>query len=72
MFTGFKHLEEENELRENEALEHHATLVMTTLDDAIAHIDNYGYITDVLVKTGGSHTRFRGFNSDVFWVSNSL
>ncbi|XP_046381362.2 neuroglobin-like [Haliotis rufescens] len=71
LFTSFKFLEAEDDLRENEALEHHATLVMTTLDDAFSRIDNYSYVTEVLLKTGESHRRFRGFRSEIFWTMRS-
>lgn len=67
MFHGFKHLHSDDELRSNEALEHHATLVMTTLDDAITHIDNFDYVSEVLRKTGASHVRFAGFTPENFW-----
>ncbi|XP_070181502.1 neuroglobin-1-like isoform X4 [Littorina saxatilis] len=66
MFHEFKDLTSEDDLRANEALENHATLVMTTLDDAITHIDNYDYVSEVLRKTGASHVRFEGFKSDNF------
>ncbi|PVD26437.1 hypothetical protein C0Q70_14114 [Pomacea canaliculata] len=71
MFHGFKHLHSDDELRSNEALEHHATLVMTTLDDAITHIDNFDYVSEVLRKTGASHVRFAGFTPENFWVSQT-
>nr|KAG5704250.1 hypothetical protein BaRGS_012538 [Batillaria attramentaria] len=67
LFQGFKDLKTDDELRSNEALENHATLVMTTLDDAITHIDNFDYVSEVLRKTGASHHRFEGFNSENFW-----
>ena len=69
MFHEFKDVTLEDDLRSNEALENHATLVMTTLDDAITHIDNFDYVTEVLRKTGASHVRFEGFKSENFWVS---
>lgn len=55
-------------MRENEALEHHATFVMTTLDDAITHIENYNYVTDHLHRTGATHQRFPDFSSENFGV----
>ena len=69
MFHKFKDLQTDDEMRSNEALENHATLVMTTLDDAITHIDNFDYVSEVLRKTGASHVRFDGFTKDNFWVS---
>ncbi|KAL8585150.1 hypothetical protein ACOMHN_013165 [Nucella lapillus] len=67
MFHAFKDLNSDDEMRSNEALENHATLVMTTLDDAITHIDNFDYVAEVLRKTGASHVRFEGFKSENFW-----
>ncbi|XP_046580579.1 neuroglobin-like [Haliotis rubra] len=71
LFTSFAMLDVEDDLRENEALEHHATLVMTTLDDAFSRIDNYSYVTEVLLKTGESHRRFSAFRSEIFWTMRS-
>lgn len=56
-------------MRENEALEHHATFVMTTLDEAISNIDNYNYVIDHLHRTGATHQRFIDFSSENFGVS---
>ncbi|XP_059148296.1 neuroglobin-like isoform X2 [Physella acuta] len=66
MFHAFKDIRSDDELRSNDALENHATLVMTTLDDAITHIDDYEFVKEVLYKTGGSHVKFAGFKSDNF------
>ncbi|BFZ07378.1 hypothetical protein BsWGS_10417 [Bradybaena similaris] len=66
MFQGFKDIRSDDDLRSNEALEYHATLVMTTLDDAITHIDNYDYVRQLLQKTGASHVKFTGFQPDNF------
>ncbi|KAK6998214.1 neuroglobin [Biomphalaria glabrata] len=66
MFKGFKDIKTDSELRSNEALENHATLVMTTLDDAITHIDNYEYVKDLLYRTSATHTKFTGFQPAYF------
>lgn len=66
MFHKFKELNTDDELRSNEALEYHATMVMTTLDDTITHIDNYDFIRQLLTKTGASHFRFQGFEPKTF------
>ncbi|KAK0050762.1 neuroglobin, partial [Biomphalaria pfeifferi] len=66
MFKGFKDIKTDSELRSNEALENHATLVMTTLDDAITHIDNYEYVKDLLYRTSSTHTKFTGFQPAYF------
>ena len=69
IFTHFSKLETEDDMRRNEALEHHATFVMTTLDEAISNIDNYNYVTDHLHRTGATHQRFIDFSSENFGVS---
>ncbi|XP_022329560.2 neuroglobin-like [Crassostrea virginica] len=66
IFTHFSKLETEDDMRGNEALEHHATFVMTTLDEAISNIDNYNYVTDHLHRTGATHQRFIDFSSENF------
>ncbi|KAJ8308126.1 hypothetical protein KUTeg_013000, partial [Tegillarca granosa] len=50
IFTSFKDLETEDDLRANEALEQHATFVMTTLDETISNIENYDYVTEKIRK----------------------
>ena len=54
--------------RANEALEKHATFVMSTLDETISNIDNYDYIKDLSLRTGGSHQRFSDFQKENFSV----
>lgn len=66
IFAHFSKLETEDDMRENEALEHHATFVMTTLDEAISNIDNYNYVIDHLHRTGATHQRFIDFSSENF------
>lgn len=70
IFAHFSKLETEDDMRENEALEHHATFVMTTLDEAISNIDNYNYVIDHLHRTGATHQRFIDFSSENFGVSS--
>lgn len=67
MFTQFKGIESEDELRNNELLEHHATFVMSTLDEAISNIDNYDFVQQSLHRVGCSHRRFSGFEPSNFW-----
>ncbi|XP_076443112.1 myoglobin-like [Babylonia areolata] len=67
LFSDFKHLQTEDDFRNNETVEHHATLVMTTLDETITHIDNYDYVTEVLRKTADTHAHIKGFQSRYFW-----
>lgn len=69
LFSNFKDLDSEDALRENEALEKHALLVMSTMDEAISNIDNVDYVYDVLNRVGQSHGRFSGFVAELFQVS---
>lgn len=68
IFHEFGGLETEDQMRENETLENHATLVMTTLDEAITNIANYDQVKEHLHRTGGSHQRFNDFEADNFRV----
>lgn len=67
MFTQLKGLDTEDDLRNNEVLEHHATFVMSTLDEAISNIDNYDFVQQTLHRVGCSHRRFSGFEPSNFW-----
>lgn len=69
IFKDFKELETEDEMRENEELEKHATFVMSTLDETITNIDNFDYIKDLAHRTGNSHQRFSEFQKENFKVS---
>ena len=71
LFESFKHIQSDDELRSNEALENHATLVMTTLDDAITHIDNYDFVKQLLNRVGATHIKFSNFKSSNFMVCAS-
>ncbi|XP_071164317.1 cytoglobin-1-like isoform X2 [Mytilus edulis] len=66
IFKDFKELETEDEMRENEELEKHATFVMSTLDETITNIDNFDYIKDLAHRTGNSHQRFSEFQKENF------
>jgi hypothetical protein len=72
LFKGFSELDGEDELRESNALEAHATLVMGVFDEAIQNIAKLDYVFQLLEKVGRSHQRFPGFTGDLFWVSSYL
>jgi hypothetical protein len=69
MFSKFKDITSDNELRASEELEQHAMLVMNVLDEAITHIDNYDYIQNILVPAGKVHLKVPGFRPETFYVS---
>ena len=48
LFKNFKHIPDD-ELRENEALEAHGTLVMSVIDEAITNIDNVDHVLQVCI-----------------------
>ena len=70
LFKGFNDLESVDEMRVNESFEQHALLVMGVIDDAISHIADVDYVTNLCQRTGKTHSRFKGFNADLFWVSS--
>lgn len=69
MFKDFRNLATDDEMRENLALEKHATMVMNLLDEAINNIDNVDLLLDLLHRVGKNHLRFEGFDVSYFWVS---
>ena len=71
LFKNFKNLPDDA-LRENDALEAHGMLVMSVIDEAITNIDNVDHVLQVCNRIGGTHTRFTGFRSELFWVSLQL
>ena len=68
LFQGFTHIQGDA-LRENEALEAHAMLVMNTLDKAFTNLEKYDFVVGSLLATGATHTRFPGFEAKFFKVS---
>ena len=58
-----------SELRESKILENHVKGVMMTIDEAINNLDAADTI-DMLLHVGKSHTRFKGFDPQVFLVSH--
>ena len=56
---------------ENEALRGHGQLVMGAIDDVISNIHDVDAVLTRMETLGGSHCRFAGFTSDLFYVSCS-
>ncbi|XP_014785608.1 neuroglobin [Octopus bimaculoides] len=69
MFKDFRNLVTDDEMRENMALEKHATMVMNLLDEAINNIDNVDLLLDLLHRVGKNHLRFEGFDVSYFWLA---
>ena len=68
IFGQFQDVEITDALRENEMLEAHGLLVMTTIDDAITDINNVDKVEEMLVRTRNKHVGMTGFQNDFFWV----
>ncbi|XP_006822139.1 neuroglobin-like [Saccoglossus kowalevskii] len=66
MFTGFEEFDDLEDMRESQQLENHASLVMYTIDEAIASIDDIDFVVELLGKIGRTHTR-TDFNPQLFW-----
>jgi hypothetical protein len=57
---------------ESMELAEHASLVMTSLDEAINSLDNVDYFLEYLHSIGKLHTKVPGFKKEYFWVSSSM
>ena len=61
-----------SELRSNKTLVGHVKGVMLTIDEAITNLDHADNTIEMLTHVGKTHTRFDGFNPEVFKVRNSF
>lgn len=69
LFTRFQHLKTDDELRLDETLEKHATIVMEKLDETIDNVENVDYIKERLASVGKSHLSVhKDFKPELFWV----
>lgn len=66
MFKVFEEFDDLEEMRESQQLENHASLVMYTIDEAIASIEDVDFVVELLRKIGRTHT-MANFNSELFW-----
>ncbi|CAH1790827.1 unnamed protein product [Owenia fusiformis] len=66
LFSEFRGLETAEAMRQSQALENHAMMVMCTLDDAICSLDDVDYVQEQLRNVGKSHRRFHGYVADNF------
>ena len=53
---------------ESMELAEHASLVMTSLDEAINSLDNVDYFIEYLHSIGKLHHKVPGFKKENFWV----
>lgn len=69
LFKSLQAFENVTDLRESTALENHVKMVMYTLDEAIASLDDVDFVVDMLTSVGKTHRRLEGFDPEIFWVS---
>jgi hemoglobin-like flavoprotein len=69
LFEKFANLRTKQEQEESLELAEHATMVMSTLDNAIRTLDNPDSFVQFVEQVGASHRRIPGFNKEFFWVS---
>lgn len=69
LFKDIRDLQTTDEMRAHEAVEHHGSLVMSVLDEAISNIDDVDHVIEVCQRTGKSHSKFSGFSPELFWAS---
>ncbi|XP_077993110.1 neuroglobin-like [Glandiceps talaboti] len=66
MFRNLDDFDDLEDLRESQQLENHASLVMYTIDEAIASLEDVDFVIELLRKIGRTHKRTH-FNPDLFW-----
>jgi hypothetical protein len=69
LFEKFQNARTRQEQEENLELAEHATMVMSTLDNAIRTLDNPDAFIQFVEQVGSTHRRIPGFNKDFFWVN---
>ncbi|KAL5009368.1 hypothetical protein ScPMuIL_014949 [Solemya velum] len=55
------------ELRASKGLENHVSMVMYTLDEAIASMEDVDFVVEMLYTVGRSHWNMGGFIPEAFW-----
>jgi len=71
LFEKFQSLKTKESQMESMELAEHASLVMTSLDEAINSLDNVDYFIEYLRSIGKLHHKVPGFKKEHFWVSLS-
>lgn len=72
LFTKFQSLKTKESQLESMELAQHASLVMTTLDEAVNSLDNVDHFIEYLHSVGRIHRKVPGFKKEYFWVSTLL
>lgn len=73
-FEKFRQLDTPSQLWHSTVLETHGMVVMNTLDEIIAALDDEDEnVAEIIVEQGRSHARFSDdFDEQTFWVKRSL
>lgn len=69
LFAKFQTLKTKQSQLESMELAQHATMVMSTIDEAINSLDNIDYFIEYLHSIGKLHHKVPGFKKEYFWVS---
>ncbi|XP_070577476.1 neuroglobin-like [Ptychodera flava] len=66
MFKNLGEFDDLEDMRESQQLENHASLVMYTIDEAIASLEDVDFVVELLKKIGRTHKRM-DFHPELFW-----
>ncbi|RWS26284.1 cytoglobin-1-like protein [Leptotrombidium deliense] len=67
LFQKFQDLKTKESQRESMELAQHASLVMSTLDEAINSLDDVDHFIEYLHSVGRMHVKVKGFKREYFW-----
>ncbi|XP_041352344.1 uncharacterized protein LOC121370881 [Gigantopelta aegis] len=68
-FKNLKDIDDKHQLMHSKTLLSHVTMVMTTIDEAIANLSDADYAIGLLKQTGVHHTTFETeFDPQLFWL----
>ncbi|CAG2164150.1 unnamed protein product, partial [Oppiella nova] len=71
LFEKFQTLKTKESQMESMELAEHASLVMTSLDEAINSLENVDYFIEYLHSIGKLHHKVPGFHKEYFWKIES-
>ena len=72
-FKNLRDIDDKAKLAQSKLLMSHVSMVMTTIDEAIANLSDADYAIGLLKQTGRHHTSFdTEFDPQLFWVSETV
>ena len=71
LFPQLRHLGSEDEMRCDEALAAHGSMVIVTFNTIIEKIDNVDFVISKCAGVRQTHEDVAGFSSALFWVSDA-